>query len=320
MLKFIEGSELIKEFRDLKEERARVDLAIAFWGKDSSSKLQIEKGNRTRIICNLESGACNPNEIEKLQTLADIRTLSDLHAKVYITPRGVIIGSSNASTNGLAVSAKDAPGWREANIVTDDPDIQLAVGKWFQRMWKVAKPIEDELLQAARELWYKRRKIAPTRGKAKSLLEALRADAEDLESANIDCIVWREGLDKGAQSRADDITADMRAPERAMFYQPVKPLEAGHWLIRCDFDRKQPKINGYAHVLDDEVLSWPSEVKGEPDLYAAFEKEKIKIGQRSYTLSAAEKVELLSKLASDPRVESAWKTGDAVIPLRDLIR
>ena len=58
MLKFIEGEDLVEELRSLMKETNGASLAVAFWGRDSGSKLNIEQGRGTRIICNLESGAC----------------------------------------------------------------------------------------------------------------------------------------------------------------------------------------------------------------------------------------------------------------------
>ena len=153
MLKFIEGDRLVEEFHDLMKESATADLAVAFWGQDSARRLNIRKGSSTRIICNLESGACNPKEIRKLRGLVNVKTHEDLHAKVYCTENGAIVGSSNASTNGLAILASDAPGWREANIVVDDREILAAITEWFNKIWGKARTIRDSDLLRAEKLW-----------------------------------------------------------------------------------------------------------------------------------------------------------------------
>jgi HKD family nuclease len=104
MLKFIEGHELIEEFHSLMTKGAKLDLAVAYWGKDAARNLNIQRSGHVRIICDLASGACNPYEIKKLQsfTNTEIKTHDELHAKVYCVNDVAIIGSSNASTNGLA--------------------------------------------------------------------------------------------------------------------------------------------------------------------------------------------------------------------------
>ena len=295
----------------------RADLAVAFWGKGAASNLKIVKGSKVRIICNLESGACNPDEIERLRTVAQVKTHPELHAKVYLTDNAAIIGSSNASANGLAMSANDVAGWREANMVVDDPSILPGIRSWFAKMWKDARSIENNDIDRARALWKLRRQLAPSTRNKKSLFGALRADHELFESSKIYCVAWCEPLDKGAKKISKKLSADGTL-RNALFYQPVKPFDPGSWLIRCDFDRATPTITGYAYV-PDEVVSSPSNVEGEPLLYAAFPKRMINVGLVSYRLSREEKEVLLSKLAKNPRVKAAWKGGDALIALRELI-
>jgi hypothetical protein len=52
------------------------------------------------------SGACNPDVIRKLMNLgAEIKMVDGMHARIYWTRAGAIIGSANASANGLIVSS-----------------------------------------------------------------------------------------------------------------------------------------------------------------------------------------------------------------------
>jgi hypothetical protein len=141
-------------------------------------------------------------------------------------------------------------------------------------------------------------------------------DPENQETAkNIDCLVWCEELDKGARKIANTVSIEASL-QGALFYQPAKAFRSGSWLIRCNFTKTSPQIKGYARV-PDPVFSW--NVPDESKLYAAFPEPRIKIGDKSFRLSKNDKFFLLSKLKRDPRLESAWEIGDAVIPLRELI-
>ena len=75
--------------------------AVAYWGKDATKRTGLaEHPNRAevRVICDLLSGACNPNEIEELTRIGvQVKTLDRLHAKVWISGHDVIVGSANAS-------------------------------------------------------------------------------------------------------------------------------------------------------------------------------------------------------------------------------
>jgi len=66
----------------------RADFAVAYWGKGATERLGLDKIRKkpVRIICDLWSGACNPNELQKLLDRGfKLRTKDRLHAKVYIT-------------------------------------------------------------------------------------------------------------------------------------------------------------------------------------------------------------------------------------------
>jgi hypothetical protein len=79
-------------------------MAVAFWGDGATKGLGLDKkrGEVATVICNLKSGGTNPNEIRELWK-ANINPLQcdKLHGKVYLFDDCVIIGSSNASSNGL---------------------------------------------------------------------------------------------------------------------------------------------------------------------------------------------------------------------------
>jgi hypothetical protein len=65
-----------------------------------------------QIVCNLESGACNPDPIRQLSQLGwNIRTNPRLHAKVYLFPSAAVVGSANPSTNGLSFDFYAGKGW-----------------------------------------------------------------------------------------------------------------------------------------------------------------------------------------------------------------
>ncbi|MBR0748164.1 phospholipase D family protein [Bradyrhizobium japonicum] len=79
-----------------------------------------------------------------------------LHAKMYWSPDRVVVGSSNASANGLVVDATVAKGWREANILFDQEDEVRRAGERFNWLWKQAKPISKKLLEEADLKWKSR--------------------------------------------------------------------------------------------------------------------------------------------------------------------
>ena len=110
--------------RMLLADATHARLAVAFWGKGAIERLGLDRpGLTAEILCNLESGACNPNELRRLydHPRITLRSHPALHAKVWWTSGGAVHGSSNASANGLAVEDEAAGGWHEANVALGLP-------------------------------------------------------------------------------------------------------------------------------------------------------------------------------------------------------
>lgn len=139
-------------------------LAVAFWGAGAISRLGLDRsGLSAQVLCNLDSGACNPAELRKIRELPgiSIRSHPSLHAKVYWTPEGAVLGSSNASTNGLALEGDAASGWAEANVRLADRGVLQEIEVWFDRLFAAGYVISEADLNRAEEIWQERAKMAP---------------------------------------------------------------------------------------------------------------------------------------------------------------
>ena len=64
-----------------------------------------------------------------------LKSHSALHAKVWWTPNAAVLGSSNASTNGLALEHETGSGWHEANVRIDDATTLNSISKWFEKLF-----------------------------------------------------------------------------------------------------------------------------------------------------------------------------------------
>jgi PLD-like domain len=158
MLKFLHGTAILTSAKKVIEDGESIDLAVAYWGDGAIKLLGISGSKPMRIICDLLSGGCNPKEVEKFLKPpfvenVEIRHLSGLHAKVYWTPSSVIVGSINASTNGLGDERNI--GLIEAALQADSPDVLNEVQHWFEKRWEDAKdtPVDNGLLKKALKAW-----------------------------------------------------------------------------------------------------------------------------------------------------------------------
>src|ERR1700676_561564 len=119
VVRLLDEKGVIAPIRKMVKGCSDLRIAVAFWGEGAVKTLRLTGARRGRIICNLESGACNPKEVRKLRASKrlKLKTHAQLHAKIYWSPTAAMVGSSNASANGLVVDAGVAKGWREANIL-----------------------------------------------------------------------------------------------------------------------------------------------------------------------------------------------------------
>ena len=177
-MRFLTGPEVRTEVRRISRRPGKLRAAVAYWGDGATERIGLserENPEQAQIICDLLSGSCNPGEITALmQRGIRVKMLDRLHAKVWINGNEVILGSANASRNGLPVTDEDA---RQANIeaafLSGDPSLSREVTKWFKNQWRLASEIDDDRLAQAGELW-KRRRHSPERAFTPTLLQRIR--------------------------------------------------------------------------------------------------------------------------------------------------
>ncbi len=151
-----------------------VKCAVAFWGNNAEVELfnppQIE-AKEFKIICDISMGGTNPETIKQLGAPENpnLKHIEGLHAKVYISNSGCVIGSANASDNGVGFqnSAKHL----EAGVFhLPRSKVWEKARKWFEKTFKVAKPLDAKAFDECERRW-KNRLLAG--GKAANL-NALR--------------------------------------------------------------------------------------------------------------------------------------------------
>jgi hypothetical protein len=98
----------------------RADIAIAYWGADALTLLKVKpKRRNVRVVCCLKGGKSDPDIIAKFKKRA--KQHDKLHAKVIWTPHAAVVGSANASSNGLPEEDFKATGLIEAGVYWDEP-------------------------------------------------------------------------------------------------------------------------------------------------------------------------------------------------------
>lgn len=156
------GRDIAKQIQVLMDEEIAqpIRLAVAFWGAGAAYQLR----GACKIICNLESGACNPSVIRSLLSRDNcvVLKLAGLHAKVVIGSAGAVVSSANMSTNGLGAEGADSSGTIEAGYFVSPsvPDYKR-IAAWFDHQWIQATPITESDLAVAEERWEWRNRAMP---------------------------------------------------------------------------------------------------------------------------------------------------------------
>lgn len=260
MTQFLSDSAVLKEIsKGLKAGPA--DLAVAFWGKNAARTLRLTNVKQTlRIICDAYSGACNPDELRVLlgNRKVEIKWLNGLHAKVYILPDVVIVGSANASANGLGDESMEAKN-TEAAALTTDERFRAAAKQWFEKLWSSADAVSltEAHIEEIRRRW-KLRQLARAKDRQVQV-RALSRKTKILNALDNNNVVigrWRRGPpDTGAtiggawprpEKRCEIIRVFNSSSNVSIVGGPIlrdEPLEGGRRRIRF---RDDPLQRGHA--------------------------------------------------------------------------
>lgn len=255
---FLDEYKALTKVREILEATDEATIVVAFWGTGAIDSLGLRKPWRSlKIVCNLESGACNPHEIEELLQLGssvEVRSDLRLHGKVYSSGSGVVLGSSNASTNGLVVEGVAAYGWSEANVFSDDTDLNSKIQDWCNERFAGAKPVTQAEIVAAQGLWNIRKEASDrTVASAHDLIQAVREKPSDFADSNIKVVRWaRKATDEAEEAHNSAIKAD-RLLEGTDYYEGWgDSIEVGDWLIDYHITRSKAVFTGYWKVVEKQ--------------------------------------------------------------------
>lgn len=136
-----------------------IKIACAFWGLGAARALGLKGKKNAQIICDVSMGGTNPKELRELGAPdnPNLKVMPGLHAKVYLSSRGGVVCSANASNNGVGFldngGALTEAGIRVAHA---SPEWKSAE-KWFVGTFRSSKQVSDCELTLAEDFWSRRR-------------------------------------------------------------------------------------------------------------------------------------------------------------------
>lgn len=217
-------------------------IAVAFWGEGALKGLGLEhrRLSDVKVICNLSVGACAPSVIRNLlDSGADVRALSTLHAKVYLGTREAVVGSANISRNGLGI--REGYGWNEACVRLASPTEVAHLDAWFDELWDKAADMSDPhvarlvLEQAERDLARRQLVSEPI-----DLLSTLRKDPAVLEGKplhiTLDWATYSKRVEKKVKNLRKSLGADIDA------WEDWKEMPAESEILSFYYDQKTEEV------------------------------------------------------------------------------
>lgn len=151
MQKFLSGIQISKKIREICKGDS-VRIATAYWGNNIPEELFSVNYSHSRIICDITSGGTNPAALIGLGAPHNksLRHVRGLHTKIYISSVGCVVGSANASRNGIGIP----PATIEAGIFcTPGEAWGISAAEWFEEQWGDAKWIDQEALDRCTRNW-----------------------------------------------------------------------------------------------------------------------------------------------------------------------
>lgn len=152
-----------------------VEVAVAFWGGGAADALfgSRSAARRSRILCDVSLGGTQAKALEELGAPDNkkLRHRRALHAKLYISDQGVVIGSANASRAALGFGG-DPQHIELGTYHSPSTPVWSAARAWFKIAYRDALKVDDDALTRARLAW---RAPPPSfESRSGSLLDAVR--------------------------------------------------------------------------------------------------------------------------------------------------
>ncbi len=209
---FFNGRNGLDWVKDQLKKTTDATLAVAFWGDGAIGELGLDNRSKSAgpvsIICNLKMGGTNPDEIASLMKISGVKVqqCDRLHGKVYLFENEAMVGSSNASANGLSFQGRDALGWDEANIMVDDPAQISSIRDWIANL--ACRDINDDDMVKAERVWKSRRRTICATVIDRSIEDVLKDGSASLAGRGVYVVVHQEAMTKAGLAELKKVQRD----------------------------------------------------------------------------------------------------------------
>lgn len=183
---FLFDTKLAERVREV-ASGADVRCAVAFWSCEGIERIfeSTKAARRARIVCDISMGSTSAEALEALgaPTRKALRHQRGLHAKVYISDRGIVTGSANASVSALGHGSGSARLTEAGTFHAPGSRAWHAAVEWFETLHGGSEKVDKSALNWA-ALAYRPPRIGASRPPVLgSLLDAVRLNPERFAGA-----------------------------------------------------------------------------------------------------------------------------------------
>ncbi len=232
-INFLVSEDIWQTLPEIIKSARRVDAAIAYFGHDGAKLLPLKRGDRLVVdmsLATVKAGSTNPYEIEKLIARGvTVFTRRNLHAKIIVVDKTVLVGSANVSKNSH-------DNLDEAAVLTNDPVAVQRAQEFLNRI--CIEPVLPEYLAECKKLYKPPRITGKQSAKGKPARRAAHAKLWLVNLVDDYSVPDAEsGLFEKSEVKARRLV-DTAQSVLDTFHWPRKPemadeLEAGDWVIEC---------------------------------------------------------------------------------------
>lgn len=240
-MKFLHSSDNTKAITELLEAEESIKCAVAFWG-GLAAELKWHNPKKVQVICNLESGATNPDAIRQLKKMGvKVKTNKHLHAKVYLAETQAIVSSANASANGLSLEGRELESWLEASVQIEDAHTLEEIRRWFEAQWNCAINVTKPMLNEAQIKWERKRNQREFyKTDKETLLSLLSAPEGRLDERRIYIAIYRvEEASEEALEKFEEVEKSHGTDKILGFYEDWSSLPRDAELISVYYPREE---------------------------------------------------------------------------------
>lgn len=161
MAEFLYGEALSERIRDVVRGK-NLRCAVAFWGAGAVEELfgnEILDREDVWIVCDISMGGTNPDTLCALgaPNNENLGHIEGLHAKLYHSDAGMVVGSANASRNGIGFMNNAAGLVESGMFIKSGTKTWKAARTWFEEdVWSQSTEIDEPTLMTAQITWRNR--------------------------------------------------------------------------------------------------------------------------------------------------------------------